>query len=60
MYTIDQSFSSVSLSLYSVILTEYVAIEPRVCVCVSVCLSVCVCHLYSPNERTDFDETLHK
>merc|ERR1712148_81509 len=30
------------------------------CVCVSVCLSVCLCHLYSPNEWTDFDETLHK
>ena len=37
--------------LYSVILTEYVTIEPRVCVrvsvclcvCVSVCLCVCVC-----------------
>ena len=27
--------------LYSVILTEYVAIEPRVCVRLSVCLSVC-------------------
>jgi len=50
--------------LYSFILTEYVAIEPRVCVCVSVCASVrlcvCVCHLYSPNKWTDFDETLHK
>ena len=29
--------------LYSVILTEYVAIEPRVCVYVSVCVCVCVC-----------------
>ena len=38
------------LFLYSVILTEYVGIEARVCVCASVCLSVCVCHLYSPNE----------
>ena len=31
-----------------------------VCVCVSVCLSVCVCHLYSLNGWTDFDETFHK
>ena len=46
--------------LYSVILTEYVAIEPRVCVCVCVCVSVCVCHLYSLNGWTDFDETFHK
>ena len=30
------------LFLYSVILTEYVAIEPRVCVCLCVCLYVCV------------------
>merc|ERR1711947_24714 len=29
-------------------------------VCVSVCVSVCLCHLYSPNESTDFDETFHK
>merc|ERR1712074_319768 len=28
--------------LYSVNLTEYVAMDPRVSVCVSVCLSVCV------------------
>ena len=46
--------------LYSVNLTEYVAIDPRVSVCVSVCLCVCLCHFYSPNEWTDFDETLHK
>ena len=50
--------------LYSVNLTEYVAMDPRVsvcvCVCVSVCLCVCLCHLYSPNEWTDFDETFHK
>ena len=26
----------------------------------TVCLSVCLCHLYSPNEWTDFDETFHK
>merc|ERR1712148_120872 len=31
-----------------------------VCVCLSVCPSVRLCHLYSPNERTDFDETFHK
>ena len=30
------------------------------CVCACVCLSVCLCHLYSPNGWTDFDETLHK
>merc|ERR1712074_409107 len=42
--------------LYSVNLTEYVAMDPRVCVC----LCVCVSHLYSPNGRTNFDETLHK
>ena len=29
--------------LYSVILTEYVAMEPGVCVCMCVCLCVCVC-----------------
>merc|ERR1712074_473102 len=48
--------------LYSVNLTEYVAMDPRVCVsvCLSVCLCVCVCHLYSPNRWTDFDETFHK
>ena len=28
--------------LYSVILTEYVAIEPRVCVCVYMCMYACV------------------
>ena len=27
---------------YSVILTEYVAMEPRVCVCVHVCVCVCM------------------
>ena len=48
------------LFLYSVNLTEYVAMDPRVSVCVSVCLCVCLCHLYSPNEWTDFDETFHK
>ena len=30
------------LVLYSVILTEYVAIEPRVCVCACVCACVCL------------------
>merc|ERR1712105_384522 len=52
------------LFLYSVNLTEYVVIDPRVSVClcvfVSVCVSVCLCHLYSPNESTDFDETFYK
>merc|ERR1712208_1038 len=24
------------------------------------CVCVCLCHIYSPNELTDFDETLHK
>ena len=42
--------------LYSVNLAEYVAIDARV----SVCLSVCLCHLYSPKEWTDLDETFHK
>ena len=28
--------------LYSVNLTEYVAMEPRVCVCMYVCVCVCV------------------
>ena len=55
---------SVLFFIFSQILTEYIVIEPRVsvrvCVCVSVCLSVCVCHLYSPNRWTDFDETFHK
>merc|ERR1712074_404214 len=52
--------------LYSVNLTEYVAMDPRVCVCLCVCVSVClcvcvcVCHLYSPNGWTDFDETFVK
>ena len=31
-----------------------------VSVFLSVCLSVCMCHLYSPNRWTDFDETFHK
>merc|ERR1712074_288328 len=29
-------------------------------VCVCVHGSVCLCHLYSPNESTDFDETFYK
>ena len=35
----------VSMFLYSVISTEYVAMEPRVCVfmCVRLCGCVCVC-----------------
>ena len=41
--------------LYSVI---YVAIDPIVSVCVFLCVSVC--HLYSPKEWLDFDETLHR
>ena len=45
--------------LYSVDLTEYVAMEPRVCVCLSVCLSVCVWKLCSPNEWMDFDEIFY-
>ena len=47
-------------SLYSVILTEYVAIEPRVCVCVCVCVFVCVWKLCSPNGLVYFDETFYK
>ena len=48
--------------LYSVNLTEYVAMNPRVCVCLCVCVCVCVCvsHLYSPNGWTNFDETFHR
>merc|ERR1712148_5434 len=30
------------------------------CVCLCVCVSVCLCHLYSPNELTDFDKTFYK
>ena len=37
-----------------------VHVHACVCVCLSVCLSVCVCHLYSLNGWTDFDETFHK
>ena len=41
---------------------DWICCNRRQGVCVSVCLSVCVClcHLYSPNEWTDFDETFHK
>ena len=50
--------------LYSVNLTEYVAMEPRVCVCVcvclSVCLSVCVWKLSCSNGWVDFDEIFYK
>ena len=54
--------------LYSVNLTEYVAMEPRVCVCMCVCMYVCVCvcvcvcvwQRYSPNGWMDFDEIFHK
>merc|ERR1712240_634048 len=59
MYILGDSNLS-SVFLYSVNLTEYVAMDPRVCVCLCVCLSVCVSHLYSPNGWTNFDETLHK
>ena len=49
--------------VFSQILTEYVAFEPKVsavclCVCVSVC--VCVCNLYSPNGWADFVESFYK
>ena len=54
-------------NLYSVILTEYVAIKTEgvcmsvcVCVCMYVCASVCMWKLYSQNGCVDFDETLHK
>ena len=48
-------YNTLVLFLYSVILTEYVGIKARVCVCAC----VFVCHLYIPNEWTDFKETLH-
>ena len=38
--------------LYSVILTEYVAIEPRVCVCACVCACVCVSVCVSATAQT--------
>ena len=47
------------LLLYSVILTEYVAIETEG-VCMSVCACVCVWKLYSQNGCVDLNETLHK
>ena len=53
-------------SLYSVILTEYIRIEPRVsvcacvCVCVSMCESVCLFKLYSRNGSADFSKNSHK
>ena len=53
-------FLSLSLSfLYSVILTEYVRMDPG---CLSVCVCVCVClwQLYSLNGWADFDEISHK
>ena len=37
--------------LYSCILTEYVAMQPRVCVCMCVCMYVCVCD--SATAQTD-------
>ena len=54
------------LLLYSVILTEYVAMEPRVCVCVYVRLCVCgsspaqtdgsILMKFSTNDLTDICE----
>ena len=41
------------LFLYSVNLTEYVAMEPRVCVCMYVCMCVCVCVCDSATAQTD-------
>ena len=50
--------------LYSVILTEYVAIEPRVCVHVCMCVyvrpSLCVWQRCSPNGWIHFNETFYK
>ena len=54
--------------LYSVNLTEYVAMEPRVCVCmcvcmyvcVYVCVCVCVWKLSCSNGWVDFDEIFYK
>ena len=39
--------------LYSVNLTEYVAMDPRVCVCLSVCVSVCLCVCVISTAPTD-------
>ena len=42
-----------SSNLYSVILTEYVAMEPRVCVCMYVYMCVCVCVTALQPKRMD-------
>ena len=53
-FKIDAAFTKIKLTkigdssyvfhfLCSVILTEYVAVEQRVCVCASVCMCVCLC-----------------
>ena len=49
----------IKVFLYSVILTEYVAIETEG-VCMSVCMCVCVWKLYSQNGCVYLDETLHQ
>ena len=41
------------LFLYSVNLTEYVAMEPRVCVCMYVCMCVCMCMTALQPKRMD-------
>ena len=39
--------------LYSVNLTEYVAMDPRVCVCLCVCVCVCLCESSLQPKRMD-------
>ena len=54
--------------LYPVILTEYIAMEPRVCVCIYVCMCVCICvcrcvRVWQRSHSkgwVDFDEILYK
>ena len=41
--------------LYSVNLTEYVAMDPRVCVCVCVCVCLSVCHEFYNLNLEDFE-----
>ena len=45
-----------------VVLTEYVAIEPKVCICMCVCgcMYVCVWQRYSPEGWMDFDDFFYK
>ena len=40
---LERGHADVSLFLYLVNFTDYVAINPRVLVCLCVCVSVCLC-----------------